>query len=95
MPRFFTNDNLSATLCSVHIQLHQIIASFLTDVESRKIDVMAIHGTHIDQLLSFIGNLNKIISICNVFYCRATARYKILHEQHSTSYTLRKLFITF
>ena len=73
MPRFFTDDNLITTLCSFHIQLLQIIASFLTDIESQKSDIMAIHRTHIDQLLSLIGNLNKNISMCNACYC------KILH----------------
>ena len=73
MPRFFTDDNLITTFCSFHIQLHQIIASFFTDIESQKSGIMAIHRTHIDQLLSLIGNSNKNISMCNACYC------KILH----------------
>ena len=41
MPRFFTDANLITTLSPVHIQLNQIIASFLTDIESQKSDIMA------------------------------------------------------
>ena len=34
MPQFFTGDNLIITLCSVHMQLHQLITSLLIDIES-------------------------------------------------------------
>ena len=34
IPRFFTGDNLITILCSVHIQLHQMIKPLLIDIES-------------------------------------------------------------
>ena len=34
MADFFTDDNLITTFWSVHTQLHQSIASLLTDIES-------------------------------------------------------------
>ena len=34
MPRFFTGDNLITILCSVDIQLHQMIKPLLIDSES-------------------------------------------------------------
>ena len=34
IPRFFTGDNLITTLCSVYIQLHQMIKPLLIDMES-------------------------------------------------------------
>ena len=63
---FFTDDNLITTLCSFHIQPHQLIASLLNDlILNLKSYLMIIYWTHIDQL-SFISNLNKIFSICNL-----------------------------
>ena len=50
---FFTDDNLITTLCSFHIQHHQLIVSLLIDlILNLKPYIMIIQWTHVDQYLS-------------------------------------------
>ena len=65
----FTGDNYFITLCSVHIQIHRSIASLLIDIKSYKPDIVVIHWTPSDQLLSSARHLNEIICISNPSWC--------------------------
>lgn len=69
MSYLLTGDNCFITLCSVHIQIHRSIASLLIDIKSYKPNIVVIHWTPSDQLLSSARHLNEIICISNPSWC--------------------------